>query len=92
MIDLLGNVASGQSVAVVPANATLNTQQAADILSVSRSHLSKLLKSGEIPFVSVGSHRRVMHADLMAYMDRRDAAHRAALDDLACLGQEFDAS
>ena len=92
LIDLLGNVASGHSVAVVPANATLTTQQAADILSVSGPHLSKLLKSGKIPFVSVGSHRRVMHADLMAYMDRRDAARRAALDDLARLGQEFDAS
>jgi len=33
-----------------------------------------------------------MHADLMAYINRRDAARRAALDDLARLGQEFDAS
>ena len=92
VIDLLGGVASGHTVTLVPAGAMLTTQQAADILSVSRPHLSKLLKSGEIPFVSVGSHRRVRHADLMAYMDRRDAARRAALDDLARLGQEFDAS
>ncbi len=92
VIDLLGGVASGHTVTLVPSGAMLTTQQAADILSVSRPHLSKLLKSGKIPFVSVGAHRRVMHADLMAYLDRRDAARRAALDDLARLGQEFDAS
>ena len=92
VIDLLDTVASGRTVTLVPTGAMLTTQQAADILSVSRPHLSKLLKSGEIPFVSVGSHRRVMHADLMAYIDRRDAARHAALDDLARLGQEFDAS
>ena len=92
VIDLLGTVASGRTVTLVPTGAMLTTRQAADILGVSRPHLSKLLKSGEIPFVSVGSHRRVRHADLMAYIDRRDAARHAALDDLARLGQEFDAS
>ena len=92
VIDLLGGVASGQTFTLVPAGGMLTTQQAADILGVSRPHLSKLLKAGTIPFVSVGSHRRVVHADLMAYIDHRDAARRAALDDLARLGQEFDAS
>ena len=92
MIDLLGGVASGQTVALVPAGAMLTTRQAADIRGVSRPHLSKLLKTDKIPFVSVGSHRRVMHADLMACIDRRDAPRLAALDDLARLGQEFDAS
>ena len=92
VLDLLGAVASGRTVTLVPTGAMLTTQQAADILCVSRPHLSKLLKSGKIPFVPVGAHRRVMHADLMAYIDRRDAARRAALDDLARLGQEYDAS
>ena len=92
VIDLLDGVASGHTVTLVPTGPMLTTQQAADILSVSRPHLSKLLKSGKIPFVSVGAHRRVVHADLMAYMDRRNAARRAALDELARLGQEFDAS
>lgn len=92
VLDLLGGVASGRTVTLVEAGAMLTTQQAADILGVSRPHLSKLLTTGRIPFVPVGSHRRVMHTDLMAYVDGRDAPRRAALDDLARLGQEFDAS
>ena len=92
VIDLLGGVASGNAVTLVPARGMLTTRQAADILNVSRPHLSKLLKEGEIPFIPVGAHRRVIHADLMAYKDRRDAARNAALDEIARLGQEFDAS
>ncbi len=92
VLDLLDGVAAGHTVTLVPAGAMLSTQQASDILSVSRPHLSRLLTSGKIPFVSVGAHRRVMHADLMAYIDRHAAARHAALDDLARLGQEFDAS
>ncbi len=92
VIDLLGGVASGNTVALVPTGAMLTTQQAAGILNVSRPHLNKLLEEGEIPFVPVGAHRRVMHADLMAYKDHRDAARNAALDEIARLGQAFDAS
>jgi len=92
VINLLGDVAAGKAVTLVPAGAMLTTGQAAGILNVSRPHLTKLLKDGEIPFVLVGSHRRVMHADLMAYKDQRDAVRNAALNELARLGQECDAS
>ena len=92
VIDLLDGVAAGKAVTLIPAGAMLTTGQAADILNVSRPYLAKLLRDGEIPFIPVGSHRRIMHADLMAYKDRRDAARNAALDELARLGQEFDAS
>ena len=68
----------------------LTTQQAADILNVSRPFLSKLLKEDKIPHVPVGSHRRVMFADLMAYKEQRDSTRKATLNELADLGQEFD--
>lgn len=92
IIDLLRHIADGDMVTLVPTGAMLTTQQAADILNVSRPYLSKLLKDGDIPFIPVGSHRRVMYEDLMAYKKKRDALRVKALDDLAQRGQEFDAA
>ena len=92
MVDLLGHIARGEMVTIVGVGAMLTTQEAANILNVSRPFLSGLLKKKAIPFVPVGSHRRIMYDDLMAYKRRRDAAREAALDELARLGQEFDAA
>ncbi|GFE64435.1 helix-turn-helix domain-containing protein [Litoreibacter roseus] len=90
--DVLGHVSRGNMVTIGATETMLTTQQAADILNVSRPFLSKLLKEGRIPHVPVGSHRRVRFADLLSYKKQRDAKRDDALDDLFKLGQEFDAT
>lgn len=91
VIDLLGLLARNNMVTIVPTGAELTTQQAADLLNVSRPYLSSLLKDGTIDHIQVGSHRRVRLEDLMAYKARRDAGRRGALREMARLGQQFDA-
>lgn len=90
IIELLGQVANGNMVTLVPVGTMLTTQEAADLLNVSRPHLTKLLKGGHIPFDQVGKHRRVALADLMRYRDEKRRRQEAALDELARLGQDFD--
>ena len=91
MLDLLAHIAKGEMVTVVPYGTVLTTQQAADLLNVSRPFLTKLLEAGEIPFHRVGSHRRIKAEDLLAYRDRREGEQDAALSELQRLGQEFEA-
>ena len=75
------SLANGQAINVAPVNLHLTTQQAADILSISRPSLVKLLESGEIPFecVGTGTHRRVRLSDLLDYQSHMRAKRRAIL-------------
>lgn len=85
--EILSELALGNAVKVVPIHAELTTQEAADLLNVSRPHLVKLLEDGLIPHTKTGRHRRVKFADLVGYKDKRDEASRAAMDELAAQAQ-----
>ena len=80
---------SGDAVALIPVHAELTTQQAADLLNVSRPFLIKLLEEGVIPFSRTGTHRRIHFADLMAYKSQRDSTRREKLSQLTQMSQRL---
>jgi excisionase family DNA binding protein len=88
--QILDALADGKGVQIVPKDMELTTQQAADLLNVSRPYLITLLESGQIPFRKVGRHRRVTFEALMVYQRRDDAERRAAADELTALSEELD--
>lgn len=73
---------------LVPLEQELTTQEAADLLNVSRPFLIKLLEQGEIPYIKVGSHRRIRFEDLIAYKQQRDLKRRQSLKELIHFSQD----
>lgn len=89
LAQVLGFLANGQGVQLMPDNAMLTTQQAADALNVSRPYLIKLLEAGEIPYQMVGTHRRIAFKHLLEYIRQDEQRRRTVLDELAELGDEM---
>jgi len=81
-IQLLRYIGSGDAVTLLPIQQMLTTQQAADLLDVSRPYLIKLIEKGDIAHSMVGRHRRVKAEDVFAYKSARDKARAEALDEL----------
>ena len=89
LASILAEMARGNAVTMTPIHAELTTQQAADLLNVSRPHLVQLIEDGAIPAHKVGTHRRVRFDDLMKYKQVNRAARLKALEELSALDQEL---
>ncbi len=90
LVEILVQMAEGNAVSIVPIKKELTTQEAADILQVSRPYLVGLLQSGKIPYWKVGTRRRVLTQDIINYKNRIDAARMQTLEELAAQAQELD--
>lgn len=90
LAEILTQMAQGNAVTLIPIHAELTTQQAADILNVSRPFLVKLLEQDDLPYRKVGKHRRIRFSDVLAYEQRSNESRAKALERLAAEGQELD--
>jgi excisionase family DNA binding protein len=89
LTDILTEMAKGNAITLIPIHAELTTQQAADLINVSRPFLIEQLEKGEIPFRKVGKHRRILFADLMKYKHAMDRNRLKALEKLSAIDQEL---
>ena len=89
MRGLLKNIKRGEAVTVLPHDALLTTQQAAQILNISRPYLYRLIEDQSVPVVNVGSHRRLRIHDVLQLREERRQGRRSSLDELSELGQEM---
>ena len=81
--DLLGQLAAGKAVQVLTLDKEISTQQAAELLNISRPYLVKLIEDGQFPYRKVGPRRRLYLEDVLAYKAGLDAQRQAALQALA---------
>lgn len=90
LADMLGSLAQGKAVAIVPKELDITTQEAAMYLNVSRPYLVRLLEEGKIAYHKVGTHRRIRFADVVQYKEDRQKTSQDALQKLADQAQELN--
>ena len=89
LIELLGHLGAGKVVKVVPMGSLLTTQQAADLLNVSRPYLIKLIDQGVLSASKVGRHRRLKAEDVFAYAEKQAKVRAEALSEMAREDAEY---
>jgi excisionase family DNA binding protein len=87
--DVVQAMHRGKAITIAPQHTTLTTQQAAELLGISRPTLVKLLEKGEIPYDQPGRHRKVLLTDVLAYKERRRHSRRAALRRIVAASEEM---
>jgi excisionase family DNA binding protein len=90
LANILAQMAQGNAFTVIPVHAELTTQQAAEVLNVSRPFLIGLIESDQLPCRRVGTHRRILFRDLMNFKNKIDADRLKVLDELAKEAQELN--
>ncbi len=87
LLDVLSEMSQGNAVSLIPYHQEISTQEAANLLNVSRPFLVSLLERNEIPFHKVGTHRRVRLKDVLGYKEQIDRQRKQTLDELTQLSQ-----
>ena len=89
LVETLKQMARGRAVTLLPIHSEVTTQQAADLLNVSRPYFIKLLDEGKLPYKKVGRHRRIGFEDLMRFKHQDDLERDEAFEEMVKLSQEM---
>jgi excisionase family DNA binding protein len=89
-VKILEQMSLGNAVTIVPIHAELTTQEAANLLNVSRPFIIGLLDQGKIPFHKTGTHRRIRFEHLLAYMRQEEQRQKQVMRELAAEAQKLD--
>ena len=88
LVEILGQMAQGNGVTLMPVHALLTTQEAADFLNVSRPHVVKLVDTEQLPAQRIGTHRRIRFEDLLKYRQESFDARKRILAGMTKEAQE----